>query len=326
MSVIKPQEEENATLSIGAVSQATGIPVETLRTWERRYGFPSPERSDGGHRQYNASIVEHLNLISRALEQGHRPGQVVGESAEKLGELLDISEHEEERRREAVRHSAEVLDLNANRTRDNQEIIDEWFTQIRRIDHENFPDSLERQWYASSTLEFLDELITPLLHQIGESWYSGELAVLHEQFASNHLRRFLQSQWRPLSDHARGSKLLCATLPGEYHVLGLHMSALVGATAGCQIVSLGLDTDLETIAEVARAHHVNAVLISVSAAAPRTLTRRQLEKLRAMLPAHIELVLGGGGALDVEGTVRMESLDELEIWARQQQQDAEKRS
>ncbi|MEC9398125.1 MAG: MerR family transcriptional regulator, partial [Myxococcota bacterium] len=73
MSVIKPQEEETATLSIGAVSQATGIPVETLRTWERRYGFPSPERSDGGHRQYNASIVEHLNLISRALEQGHRP-------------------------------------------------------------------------------------------------------------------------------------------------------------------------------------------------------------------------------------------------------------
>ena len=54
------QDEDNdeTTLSIGAVSQATGIPSETLRTWERRYGFPSPERSDGGHRQYNASIVE----------------------------------------------------------------------------------------------------------------------------------------------------------------------------------------------------------------------------------------------------------------------------
>jgi DNA-binding transcriptional MerR regulator/methylmalonyl-CoA mutase cobalamin-binding subunit len=326
MSVIKAPEKNHTTLSIGAVSQATGIPVETLRTWERRYGFPSPDRSDGGHRQYNASIVEHLNLISRAIEQGHRPGQVVGESTEKLGELIELSETEEERRKEAVRHSAEVLELDANRPRDKQEIIDEWFTQIRRIDHENFPDSLERHWYESNTLEFLDELLTPLLHQIGEAWYSGELAVLHEQFASNHLRRFLQNQWRPLSDHARGAKLLCATLPGEYHVLGLHMSALVGATAGCQIVSLGLDTDLETIVEVAKAHRVEAVLISVSAAAPRTLTRRQLEKLRAMLPAHVTLIIGGGGALDVENTVRMDSLDELEVWAREHQLNAEKRS
>ena len=146
MSVIKAPEKNHTTLSIGAVSQATGIPVETLRTWERRYGFPSPDRSDGGHRQYNASIVEHLNLISRAIEQGHRPGQVVGESTEKLGELIELSETEEERRKEAVRHSAEVLELDANRPRDKQEIIDEWFTQIRRIDHENFPDSLERHW------------------------------------------------------------------------------------------------------------------------------------------------------------------------------------
>ena len=38
-------EDKRAMLSIGAVAKATGIRVETLRTWERRYGFPRPERT-----------------------------------------------------------------------------------------------------------------------------------------------------------------------------------------------------------------------------------------------------------------------------------------
>ena len=34
------------TMSIGEVAALTGVPAETLRTWERRYGFPAPERSE----------------------------------------------------------------------------------------------------------------------------------------------------------------------------------------------------------------------------------------------------------------------------------------
>ena len=40
--------DKRRQLSIGAVSKATGVPVETLRTWERRYGVPSPGRSAMG--------------------------------------------------------------------------------------------------------------------------------------------------------------------------------------------------------------------------------------------------------------------------------------
>jgi len=331
MSATKPPEK-NQTLSIGAVSQATGIPVETLRTWERRYGFPSPDRSDGGHRQYNTSIVEHLNLISKALEQGHRPGQVVGESVDKLGDLLHLTDPEEEHGAPASRRPvrspeyADVIAFEQNRGPSNEAIVDQWFSLVQDIDHEHFPESLARHWYNSNALEFLEELVTPLLHRIGDAWYNGELAVLNEQFASNHLRKFLQKQWLPLSEHARGSKLLCATLPGEYHVLGLHMSALVAATSGCQIISLGLDADLELILEVAKAHEVDAVLVSISAAAPRTMTRRQLEALRDALPDAIDLVVGGGGALELEGAVKMDSLHELEQWALAHQQGHAKRS
>ena len=83
--------EDGAWLSIGALSRATGIAVETLRTWESRYGFPVPERKPSGHRVYPVSAVPRLRRIAQALSLGHRAGQVVGASEEALARLLETS-------------------------------------------------------------------------------------------------------------------------------------------------------------------------------------------------------------------------------------------
>ena len=68
-------------LSIGALSRATQIPVETLRTWERRYGSPVALRKPSGHRVYPAAIVDQLRRVARLLSQGHRAGEILGLSA-----------------------------------------------------------------------------------------------------------------------------------------------------------------------------------------------------------------------------------------------------
>jgi hypothetical protein len=82
------RETKGAQLSIGALSRATGIPVETLRTWESRYGFPAPERRPSGHRLYSLSIVPRLRRVAEALARGHRAGQVVPASDADLRRLL----------------------------------------------------------------------------------------------------------------------------------------------------------------------------------------------------------------------------------------------
>ena len=79
------EDDGGAWLSIGALSRATGIAVETLRTWESRYGFPVPERKPSGHRVYPVAAVPRLRRIAQALSLGHRAGQVVGASEEALG-------------------------------------------------------------------------------------------------------------------------------------------------------------------------------------------------------------------------------------------------
>ena len=39
-----------------------GVSPNTLRSWERRYGFPRPRRSPGGHRQYALGEIESLRV------------------------------------------------------------------------------------------------------------------------------------------------------------------------------------------------------------------------------------------------------------------------
>lgn len=62
---------------IGAVSRLTGIPVPTIRMWERRYQMIVPSRSDVGARLYSAHEVERLSLLKAAVDAGHAIGTVV---------------------------------------------------------------------------------------------------------------------------------------------------------------------------------------------------------------------------------------------------------
>ena len=65
------------TLSIAAVERDTGLSKDTLRVWERRYGFPMPERDAIGERAYPLDQVEKLRIVKRLMDGGHRPGRVV---------------------------------------------------------------------------------------------------------------------------------------------------------------------------------------------------------------------------------------------------------
>lgn len=47
----------------------------TIRTWETRYGYVVPQRSDGGQRLYSRDQVDQLRFVSEEVERGRRPGE-----------------------------------------------------------------------------------------------------------------------------------------------------------------------------------------------------------------------------------------------------------
>ncbi|MBA2725112.1 MAG: MerR family transcriptional regulator [Actinobacteria bacterium] len=51
------------TFSVSEVSAVLGVSVPTLRSWERRYGWPRPTRTTGGHRRYSLQELDDLKRI-----------------------------------------------------------------------------------------------------------------------------------------------------------------------------------------------------------------------------------------------------------------------
>lgn len=59
-------------LSIADVERDTGLGKDTLRVWERRYGFPTPGRDAHGERRYDEAQLQRLRLIKRAGQPAQR--------------------------------------------------------------------------------------------------------------------------------------------------------------------------------------------------------------------------------------------------------------
>ncbi len=72
---------------IGTIASLTGIAVERLRAWERRYGL-EPAHKSGKTRFYSRAQLERLQLIKRLIDQGHPISTLVELSVEQLNERL----------------------------------------------------------------------------------------------------------------------------------------------------------------------------------------------------------------------------------------------
>jgi DNA-binding transcriptional MerR regulator len=61
--------------SIGAVARMLDLSAATIRTWETRYGFVVPERSQCGQRLYSRDQVDQLRFVRDEVGAGRRPGE-----------------------------------------------------------------------------------------------------------------------------------------------------------------------------------------------------------------------------------------------------------
>jgi len=296
-------DEPTALLSIGALSKATGIPTDTLRTWERRYGFPAPERTDSGHRRYSPQTLERLRLVQRALKLGQPASSAVRADPQVLRTLLARAG---EPAAEGTR-AAETPDA---------EIFEHWFELVKRFDGVGLDHALAGSVAELGSHLFLAQRAEPFVEALGERWARDEIGVRHEHFASERLREVLVRTWRPLSDASTRGPIVCATLPGEQHVLGLHMAALALALESIRIVFLGADAPVEEIVGAAVASRAGAVAISASRASKPAQVRRGLDALRAGLPADLSIVAGGDGVPDdAQGVTVVRTFTALTEWA-----------
>jgi methylmalonyl-CoA mutase cobalamin-binding subunit len=299
------KRRDTGMLSIGALSAATGVPVETIRSWERRYGFPVADRKPSGHRLYPLSTVPRLQLVSKALARGLRASDVVAASESALESFL-VALPSLRSEPAAVTGPADAGPLEPNSLR----------AAIRGFNADVLQRSFQADWVRLGSLGFVQHRAAPFLHWVGEEWAAGTLDVRHEHFASACIGDFLRSARAPLEDRAAGPVVALATLPDELHGMGLQMSAVVFASAGWRVLMLGTSTPVEQVAAVAREAPIAAVAFSC-ALPRRKRTAEQLQRLRRRLPRTIPLLVGGAGApAAIAGVEIFSDFANLDTWLR----------
>jgi DNA-binding transcriptional MerR regulator/methylmalonyl-CoA mutase cobalamin-binding subunit len=256
-------------VGIAAVEQETGISKDTLRVWERRYGFPKPKRDARGERAYSAEEVLELRRIRRLMDQGMRPGRIFAQG-------LAALEAEPSPAPPATRPH-EIALLRAHRIGELRSLLEQ--------------AALREGLYA-----FVTETAAPLTVQVGEAWARGELQVYEEHLFSEQLQAVLRGAIARLDGAGSAPKVLLTTLPGEQHGLGLLMAQAVFALEGADCVSLGTQTPVRELADAARAQGAQLVALSASGGYAPGALREGVHQLRAALSDNVEIWCGGAGA------------------------------
>jgi methanogenic corrinoid protein MtbC1 len=298
-------------LSIGALARAIGIPVETLRTWERRYGVPTAERTESGHRRYSMDTLQKLRLVRAAIRAGHRASLVVGASE---AELRGLIEHV------APDAQAPQPDGDAAWADDESQhaaSVSRCIELMRRFDGRALDRELTSGLAALGALRFMERRVSPLLWDVGERWCSGDLGVRHEHFASERIQAFLARHWQPLSDAATGPVCVCATPAGEQHTLGLQMAAYTLAINNLRVVYLGANLPPLELAKAIQQHAARLALLSAASGTPREQLHEQCLQLRDAVGPDLTILVGGAGFEHTPAAmIGLPNLRSLSAWAR----------
>ena len=269
----RPSHGSSAHYPIRAVAKRTGLSVDTLRAWERRYDAVVPRRDNRG-RVYTDAHVQRLRLLAALVEQGHPIGRIAGLSDASLTRL---------------RHDAGPPLARGRTDVDLAPLLD----ALKRYELATIDSLLNRHAVVLPADELVFSVVLPVLREVGARWESGTLRPAQEHLVSAIVRSVLGGLLRTMPRAANGPRLLFATPSGEGHELGLLCGAVLAAAAGARVLYLGPDLPATDIVHAATASSAEVVVLAATASS--AIADAQLRKL-TKLPRHIVLWIGGPAA------------------------------
>ena len=278
---------------IQVAARLTGLSVDVIRAWERRYGVVAPVRSETGRRLYSDADIERLRLIARATLTGRTVAQAASLPADELTALVQ-QEHAlpPPDRAAAPTVAPELEHLRAS------------LDALARFDAAGLHAALQRATVALSAEAFLDAVAVRLWERVAENVHHGTMRASHQHLAQAVLRRVLDRLTETATLPGAGPDLVVATPPGQTQELGALLAAAAAAAEGWRVVYLGAGLPAEDIAEASTQARARAVTLSLGAAPTDRIVARELRRLRTLLPNDVAIVVEGAGAEAHRGVLR----------------------
>jgi len=263
------------TYRIKRVAHLTGINPATLRAWERRYGLVAPDRTGSGYRLYTDEDVAMLSRIKALVDEGLTIGEAITR----------------------VRRGSEPLpaDGAGPSVREARARMLEALLAFDRRGALEAYDSVANL----PPVRRVEEVLLPLVREVGNLWGCAEIGVAEEHFASALIREKLAGIMEDLdTGTARGPEAVCVGLAGERHEFGLMGICINLATRGWRVLYLGVDLPMDEVQRVVQSRRPALLCTSVVNQMGTVEFRRLVRELRDMAPPETEIVIGGPGLPD----------------------------
>jgi DNA-binding transcriptional MerR regulator len=205
-----------ARYPIRAVARLTGLSVDTLRAWERRYDVVRPSRDDRG-RLYSDEDVRRLQLLAAAVGRGHA-----------IGRLAPLSDAEIEGLIAAPAAPHAVLEA----AQPSGDAVGVLLAALAAFDYMAVERELNRLALSLAPRDLVHRVVLPVMKRVGDDWYAERLTIAQEHLISSALRNLLGALVRLYAREQAVRRLLFATPSGERHEFGILAAAM--RTHGCR--------------------------------------------------------------------------------------------
>jgi len=215
-----------------AVSQETGVPADTFRAWERRYGVPRPQRTEGGHRLYSQRDIALIRWLRDRTAEGMTISQAIALMANdgeaNLSWLSSVLETE---------------------PRSWERLTGQLVTALADFDGARAEQILGEAFALYPVEEVFLNVVQPTMVEVGEQWHQGKLSITAEHFATQFIRRKLSSLFNTYSITDGRGLLIVGCAPNEQHDLGALLISVFLVRHGWQVIYLGPDVPLDDLLE-----------------------------------------------------------------------------
>tara|TARA_Y100001954_G_scaffold28676_1_gene25867 strand:+ start:22 stop:900 length:879 start_codon:yes stop_codon:yes gene_type:complete len=234
--------------NIDQFSKITGINKLLLRTWENRYNFLTPKRTETKIRIYSDELLILALNTKLLLDNGYKISKISKKNNVEIENLItEISTQ-----KTAIESKVSIY-------------INQFIKSGLKFDTSLFNKTFSDCSSKFSMIDLYKKIMLPTFSKIGLFWLSNKMNPAQEHFLSEMFKQKIYNQIDNIKNKGKKERWLLFLPPNEYHELGLLFTRFLLTYYGFDVIYLGANVPYSSLDQISKTQLIpNILFFSVS--------------------------------------------------------------